>query len=141
MAPHEALDIAYEQGLDLVEVAPEAKPPVCRIMDFGKYKYQQSKRAKEQRKGQKPTSIKEIKFRPKTEEHDYQFKLRHIIRFIEGGYKVKVTVRFRGREMTHQDLGEGIIKRVTTDLTEVAVVEQPLKMEGRNMVVLLTPKT
>jgi len=140
MHPREALEIAYERGLDLVEVAPEAKPTVCRIMDYGKYKYQLSKRAKEQRKGAKPTSIKEIKLRPKTEEHDYQFKLKHITRFINSGYKVKVTVRFRGREMSHKDLGRGIIERITKDLADIAVVEQPMKMEGRNMTLLLSTK-
>jgi translation initiation factor IF-3 len=140
MHPAEALEMAYERGLDLVEVAPEGKPSVCRIMDYGKYKYELSKRAKEQRKGQKPTTIKEIKFRPKTEEHDYQFKLRYITRFLEEEYKVKITVRFRGREMSHQELGRDILKRIISDLEELAVIEQPMKLEGRNIVMLIASK-
>jgi translation initiation factor IF-3 len=136
----EGLEMAREQGYDLVEVAPKASPPVCRIMDYGKYKYEQSKRAKEARKHQHTITVKEMKFRPKTEDHDYQFKLKHIKKFLAEGNKVKVTVRFRGREMAHTELGRKMLERLTQDTEEMASVEQQPKLEGRNMVLVLGPK-
>jgi len=136
----EGLKMAQEQGYDLVEVAPTASPPVCRIMDYGKYKYEQSKRAKEAKKHQHVIVVKEMKFRPKTEEHDYQFKLKHITKFLADGNKVKMTVRFRGREMVHTDLGRRILERLIEDTQDVAAVEQHPKMEGRNMTLVIAPK-
>jgi translation initiation factor IF-3 len=141
MAIEDALRLAEERDLDLVEVAPEAKPPVCRIMDFGKYKYQQSKRLQQAKKKQKVISIKEIKLRPKTEEHDYQFKTQHVRRFLQDGHKAKVTVMFRGREMAHVELGRRILDRVAADLEDVGTVEQTPKQEGRNMVMVLSPRS
>jgi len=136
----EGLAMAREQGFDLVEVAPKATPPVCRIMDYGKYKYEQSKRAKEARKHQHVILVKEMKFRPKTEDHDYQFKLKHIKKFLADGNKVKVTVRFRGREMAHTELGRTMLERLVHDTEESATVEQQPKLEGRNMILVLGPK-
>jgi translation initiation factor IF-3 len=136
----EGLAMAREQGFDLVEVAPKATPPVCRIMDYGKYKYEQSKRAKEAKKHQHIILVKEMKFRPKTEDHDYQFKLKHIKKFLADGNKVKVTVRFRGREMAHTDLGRKMLERLVHDTEEMASVEQQPKLEGRNMTLVLGPK-
>jgi translation initiation factor IF-3 len=136
----EALDIAREQGYDLVEVAPKASPPVCRIMDYGKYKYEQSKRAKEAKKHQHTILVKEMKFRPKTEDHDYQFKLKHIKKFLADGNKAKITVRFRGREMAHTELGRKILERLVHDTEDIASVEQQPKLEGRNMILVLGPK-
>jgi translation initiation factor IF-3 len=136
----EALRRAREEGYDLVEVAASASPPVCRIMDYGKYKYEQSKRAKEAKKHQHTTLVKEMKFRPKTEEHDYQFKLKHIKKFLEDGNKAKVTVRFRGREMAHTQLGRKILERLVQDTQDVASVELEPKMEGRNMILVIGPK-
>jgi translation initiation factor IF-3 len=141
MATEDALRHAEEQGLDLVEVAPDAKPPVCRIMDFGKYKYQQSKRVQQAKKKQKVVVVKEIKLRPKTEEHDYQFKTQHVRRFLQDGHKAKVTIMFRGREMAHVELGRRILDRIATDMEDVAVVEQLPKQEGRNMVMVLGPRS
>ena len=129
-----------EQGFDLVEVAPNEKPPVCRIMDYGKYKYQQSKRLQQAKKKQKVISVKEIKLRPKTEEHDYQFKSQHVRRFLQDGHKAKVTVVFRGREMAHQELGMKILERIQQDTVEVAIVEQHAKREGRQLLMVLSPK-
>ena len=136
----EALRQAEEADVDLVEIAPNAKPPVCKIMDFGKYRYEQAKKRDEARKKQKQVQIKEIKFRPGTDEGDYQIKMRNIRRFLADGDKVKVTLRFRGREMAHQHLGAQLLQRVETDLTDEAQVEQRPKMEGRQMVMMIAPK-
>ncbi len=140
LSVEEALDMAREQGYDLVEVAPKASPPVCRIMDYGKYKYEQSKRAKEAKKHQHTIHVKEMKFRPKTEDHDYQFKLKHVRKFLSEGNKAKMTVRFRGREMAHIDRGRKILEKLVEDTQDIAAVELPPKMEGRNMVLVLGPK-
>jgi translation initiation factor IF-3 len=136
----EGLKVAREQGFDLVEVAPNASPPVCRVMDYGKYKYEQSKRAKEAKKHQHVIVVKEMKFRPKTEEHDYQFKLKHIRKFLADGNKTKITVRFRGREMVHTDLGRRVLERLVEDTRDAATVEQQPKLEGRNMILVIAPK-
>ena len=136
----EALRIAQERELDLVEVAPEAVPPVCRIMDFGKFKYQQSRRAKDARKKQTIIQVKEVKMGPKTDDHDFQFKARHVRRFLEDGNKAKVTIRFRGREMAHTELGRKLLDRMSQDLSDIATVESFPKLEGRNLVMVLTPK-
>ncbi len=136
----QALAAAEDAELDLVEIAPTAQPPVCRIMDFGKFKYQESKRQHEAKLKQKQVQVKEVKFRPGTDEGDYQVKLRNLQRFLGEGDKAKVTLRFRGREMTHQELGLALLKRVEADLTEAALVEQFPKLEGRQMVMVLTPK-
>ncbi len=141
MPTDEALRLAAERSLDLVEVAPDAKPPVCRVMDYGKYKYQQSKRLQQAKKKQKIISVKEIKLRPKTEEHDYQFKTQHIRRFLQDGHKAKVTVMFRGREMAHVELGRRMLDRIAADMEDLAVVEQIPKQEGRNMTMVLGPRT
>ncbi|MEM9531774.1 MAG: translation initiation factor IF-3 [Pseudomonadota bacterium] len=130
---------AKELGLDLVEVVPNAEPPVCRIMDYGKYKFEMSKKAQAAKKKQKQTQVKEVKFRPGTEEADYQVKMRNLRRFIDQGDKVKVSLRFRGREMAHQELGTKLLKRVEEDLGEEVVVEQRPAMEGRVMVMMLSP--
>jgi len=140
MSPEEALNIAEDRELDLVEVAPNANPPVCKIMDYGKYRYEQSKRAKTAKKHQKSVKVKEIRMRPKIAEHDYQFNKRHIERFIQNGDKVKVMVTFWGREITHIDIGREILQRMISDLSEITEVEQLPKMEGRSMVVILIPK-
>ena len=140
MASHEALEKAQEAGLDLVEVSPNAKPPVCRIMDFGKYRFENSKKQQASKKKQKRTQIKEIKFRPRTEEGDYQVKLRKLRSFLENGDKTKVTMRYRGREFAHQELGMQLLKRVEADLEDIANVEQMPNMEGRQMVMMLGPK-
>ncbi len=134
------MDAAIKAGVDLVEISPTAEPPVCRIMDFGKFLYEKSKSVKEQKKKQKQVQIKEIKFRPGTDEGDYQVKLRNLIRFLEEGDKAKVTLRFRGREMAHQDLGMNVLERVKNDLEELAVVESFPKVEGRQAVMMLAPK-
>lgn len=136
----EALDRAREQNLDLVEVAPTSKPPVCRIMDFGKYKYELAKRDKQAKKKQHSFQLKEMRFRPKIDEHDYQFKTRHVREFLESGSKVKVLLLFRGREMAHQEFGAKIMERVVQDLTDIAVVDTPAKMEGNSMNMVLSPK-
>ena len=136
----EALRIAQERELDLVEVAPEAVPPVCRIMDFGKFKYQQSRRAKDARKKQTIIQVKEVKMGPKTDEHDFQFKARHVRRFLEDGNKAKVTIRFRGREMAHTELGRKLLDRMSQDMADLATIESFPKLEGRNLVMILTPK-
>ena len=135
-----ALSQAEELGLDLVEVSPNSDPPVCRIMDYGQYKYQQSKRAHEAKKNQKIIHLKEIKLRPKTEDHDFQFKLKHALQFMEAGDKVKVSVFFRGREMIHQDLGHKLLTKFTELAAEIAAVEVPPKMEGRSLSMVLTPR-
>lgn len=136
----EALQLAMDAGLDLVEIVPNADPPVCRIMDYGKYRFEQTKKQHTAKKKQKQVQIKEIKFRPATEENDYQVKLRSLIRFLEEGDKTKITLRFRGREMAHQDLGRGLLDRVEADLAEYGVVEQRPKMEGRQIVMMIAPK-
>jgi len=136
----QALQTAYSQNLDLVEVAPEARPPVCRIMDYGKYRYEQSKKAREARKKQTIIELKEIKLRPKTEEHDFQFKARHAERFLKEGNKAKVTMMFRGREMIRMDRGKALLNRFVEALKDVGVVEQAPKIEGRNMTLILAPK-
>ena len=135
----QAKRIAEEADLDLVEVSPNAKPPVCRIMDYGKYRFEQSKRQQEARKKQKQIQIKEVKFRPGTDEGDYQVKLRNLIRFLSDGDKTKVTLRFRGREMVHQDLGLKLLQRVEANLQEYGTVEQRPKLEGRQMVMVIAP--
>ncbi len=140
MTSAEALAQAKEAGLDLVEVSPNAEPPVCRIMDFGKFKFENSKKKQGAKKKQKRTQVKEIKFRPRTEVGDYNVKLNKLRKFLENGDKTKVTMRFRGREFVHQELGMELLKRVVADLEEVANVEQMPGMEGRQMVMLLGPK-
>ncbi len=135
-----ALAAAETAGLDLVEIAPNADPPVCRIMDYGKFKYQESKRLHEARKKQKQVQIKEIKFRPGTDEGDYQVKLRNLIRFLEEGDKAKITLRFRGREMAHQELGLQLLNRVEGDLKDYGAVEQRPRLEGRQMVMVIAPR-
>ena len=132
--------MAEQAALDLVEISPNAEPPVCRIMNYGKFLYEKSKTAKEQKKKQKVVQVKEIKFRPGTDEGDYQVKLRSLIRFLEDGDKAKITVRFRGREMAHQELGMRVLERVRDDLLEMAVVEAMPKLEGRQMVMVLSPR-
>ncbi|GAA8964730.1 translation initiation factor IF-3 [Helicobacter pylori] len=136
----EALSMAAEKDVDLVEISPTAKPPVCKLMDFGKYKYEQSKKRDEAKKKQKQVQIKEIKFRPGTDEGDYNIKMRNVKRFLEDGDKVKITLRFRGREMAHQEFGAQLLERVKADLEELAAVESFPKMEGRQMVMMVAPK-
>lgn len=140
MSSADALVKAQQAGLDLVEVSPNATPPVCRIMDFGKYRFENSKKQQASKKKQKRTQIKEIKFRPRTEEGDYQVKLRKLRTFLENGDKTKVTMRYRGREFAHQELGMQLLKRVEADLEDIANVEQMPNMEGRQMVMMLGPK-
>ena len=135
----EALRIADDQGLDLVEIAPDADPPVCKIMDFGKYKYELSMKEKAARKHQSRVDIKEMKFRPKVDKHDYETKKRHILRFLDGGAKVKVTIMFRGREMAHPELGLNILEKLAGELAELATIETQPKLEGRNMHMLIAP--
>ena len=135
----EAQRIADEQGLDLVEIAPNAEPPVCRIMDYGKFKYDQAIKAKQARKNQTKIEIKEMKFRPKIDVGDYTTKKKHVLRFLEGGAKVKITIMFRGREMAHPEQGLSILERLADDLKDVAVIENAPKMEGRNMHMLIAP--
>jgi translation initiation factor IF-3 len=136
----EALAIAEQRGLDLVEVAPDAQPPVCRIMDYGKYKYQQNKRAAEAKKKQVRVEIKEVKLRPKTEEHDFLFKVKNARRFLEEGNKVKVTVMFRGREVTHPEFGRRLIERIVTEVADIGQPESMPGMTGRFMTMVLAPK-
>jgi translation initiation factor IF-3 len=135
-----AMKMAEEAEVDLVEIAPTAKPPVCRLMDYGKYKYQESKKRHEAKLKQKQIQVKEVKFRPGTDEGDYQIKLRNLIRFLEEGDKAKITLRFRGREMAHQEFGVKLLERVRTDLDQVGVVEQFPKLEGRQMIMVIAPK-
>ncbi|MBK5956931.1 translation initiation factor IF-3 [Rhodoplanes elegans] len=136
----EALRLAQEAGLDLVEIAPNATPPVCKLLDYGKFKYQEQKKAAEARKRQKIVEVKEVKFRPMIDDHDYDVKMRAMHRFFEEGDKVKVTLRFRGREMAHQELGFQLLNRVKDDTSKLAKVEQDAKMEGRQMVMVLAPR-
>jgi len=140
MSRAEALALATEAALDLVEVSPTAEPPVVRVMDFGKYLFEQNKKAHSAKRKQKQIQVKEVKFRPGTEEGDYQVKLRNLIRFLTEGDKAKVTLRFRGREMAHQDIGRKLLARVSTDLATHAVIEQNPLMEGRQMVMVFSPK-
>ncbi len=140
MATPDALEMAEESGFDLVEIAPNAEPPVCRIMDYGKFRFEEAKKAQAAKKKQKVTHVKEVKFRPGTEEADYQVKMRNVRRFIGEGDKVKITLRFRGREMAHQELGAAMLERIRDSLAEEVVVEQFPKMEGRQMVMLISPK-
>lgn len=140
MPTREALRIAEEADLDLVEIVPTAEPPVCRVMDYGKFKFEHSKKAQAAKKNQKQVQIKEVKFRPGTDEGDYQVKLRNLNRFLEHGDKCKVTIRFRGREMAHQELGARLLDRIEADLGELATVEQRPKMEGRQMIMVISPK-
>ena len=140
MPIEQALELAGQESMDLVEIAPNAEPPVCRIMDYGKYRFEQAKKGQAAKKKQKITHVKEIKFRPGTEEADYQVKMRNVRRFLDAGDKVKITLRFRGREMAHQELGAEMLKRVRDDLAEAAVVEQMPKMEGRQMTMMINGK-
>lgn len=140
MSTREALENATEAGLDLVEVSPTTSPPVCRIMDYGKYVFEQNKKQQVAKRKQKQIQVKEVKFRPGTDEGDYQVKLRNLVRFLEDGDKAKVTLRFRGREMMHQDLGRNLLERVEKDLEELSVVEQHPKLEGRQMIMVLSPR-
>ena len=139
VTPARAMDLAADAELDLVEISPNADPPVCKIMDFGKYKYETQKRESEARKKQKIIEVKEVKFRPNTDTHDYEVKMRNVFRFLENGDKVKVTLRFRGREMAHQELGRDLLERVAADTEEVGKVENMPKMEGRQMIMMIGP--
>lgn len=136
----EALDAAYQVGLDLVEISPQADPPVCKVLDYGKYKYEQQKKAAEARKKQKVIEVKELKFRPNIEQHDYDVKLRNARRFLEEGNKVKMTLRYRGREMAHQEIGLELLNRVKEELADMSKVELYPKMEGRQAIMVLAPE-
>jgi translation initiation factor IF-3 len=140
MEIQQALEMAQADGLDLVEIAPNGEPPVCRIMDFGKFRFEQAKKAQVSKKKQKNVQVKEVKFRPGTEEADYQVKMRNVHRFLDEGNKVKLTLRFRGREMAHKELGAAMLKKVETELAEEIIVEQYPRMEGRQMVMMIAPK-
>ncbi len=139
VTPAKGMQLAEDAGLDLVEISPNANPPVCKIMDYGKFKYEQQKRESEARKKQKIIEIKEVKFRPNTDTHDYEVKMRNVFRFLENGDKVKVTLRFRGREMAHLELGRKLLERVAEDVEELGKVEAIPKMEGRQMVMMINP--
>ena len=140
MAPQQALEIARQKGLDLVEIAPQAQPPVCRIINFGKWQYEQKKKQKEAKAKQTFITVKEIKFRPGTDEHDYLFKKNNAIRILQEGDKVKATVHFRGREITHKELGHSLLQRLEQDLAEAGTVEVRPKLEGMNMFIIVSPK-
>ena len=139
MSVRQALTLAEEAGVDLVEIAPMAQPPVCRLMDFGKFKYQEAKRAHEAKVKQKQIQVKEVKFRPGTDDNDYAIKLRNLTKFLQEGDKAKITLRFRGPEMAHQEFGIRMLERIKSDLEELAVVEQFPKMEGRQLVMVMAP--
>ncbi len=139
MPPDEAMRKAIEQGLDLVEISPDARPPVCKIMDYGKFKYAQKKKEAEARKHQVNTTMKEVKFRPKIEQHDYQTKVSRLKDFLGEGHKAKITMMFRGREITHQEIARRIMQRIADDLKETGVVESFPKLEGRNMIMVVAP--
>ncbi len=139
MTPARAMELAEQVELDLVEISPNASPPVCKIMDFGKFKYEQQKRESEARKNQKIIEVKEVKFRPNTDHHDYDVKMRNVEKFLAKGDKVKVTLRFRGREMAHQNLGRELLERVAEDTKEMGKVESMPKMEGRQMIMMIGP--
>ncbi len=141
LSSRDALARAEELGLDLVEIAPNADPPVCKLMDYGKFRYQQQKRAHEAKKKQTVIQVKEVKVRPKIDDHDYQFKLKHVIRFLEGGDKAKVSVIFRGREIVHRELGRKLLDRFIEETKDVGDVESMPKMEGRSMTMILVAKT
>ena len=138
--PRDAVRAAEEIGLDLVEISPNANPPVCKIMDFGKFKYEQQKKAAEARKKQKVIEVKEVKFRPNIDDHDYDVKMKNVTRFLEEGDKVKVTLRFRGREMAHAELGRSLLQRVASDVETLGKVEAMPKLEGRQMVMVVAPR-
>lgn len=140
MSGRDAYKLAQEAHMDLVEIAPTAKPPVCRIMDYGKFRYEQQKREKEARKKQKTFDIKEVKLRPGIEEHDFNVKYKNAVRFLEDGDKVKVTIMFRGRELSHPELGEVLLKKMAEQLKDIAVVERVPKLEGKNMIMIVAPK-
>ena len=139
VTPERGLELAFDAGLDLVEISPNAEPPVVKIMDFGKYKYETQKRESEARKKQKIIEVKEVKFRPNTDKHDYDVKMRNVFKFLENGDKVKVTLRFRGREMAHQNLGRELLEHVAADVEDTGKVENMPKMEGRQMVMMIGP--
>ncbi|WP_424934291.1 translation initiation factor IF-3 [Amaricoccus macauensis] len=139
ISPDKAMMLAADAGLDLVEISPNANPPVAKIMDFGKFKYEQQKKESEARKKQKTIEVKEIKFRPNTDTHDYDVKMRSVMKFLEGGDKVKVTLRFRGREMAHAELGRRLLERVAGDIEEIGKIESMPRLEGRQMVMLINP--
>lgn len=136
MSPHEALQVARQRGLDLIEIVPNAAPPVCKIMDLGKYKYEQTKKDKLQRKHQHVTQLKELRFHPNTDVHDFEFKVRHARRFLEEGHKVKATVVFKGREITYKERGADLLRRLTEMLSDIAKIDQELKLEGRSMAMI-----
>lgn len=140
MAPRDAMRLAAEQHLDLVEIAPTAKPPVCRIMDFGRFKYEQQKRERETRKRQRIISVKEVKLRPNIEDHDFDVKLKNALRFLDDGDKVKITIMFRGRELSHPELGRVLLNRMAECIREIAIVEREPKLEGKNMIMIVSPK-
>ncbi|NLH44795.1 MAG: translation initiation factor IF-3 [Acholeplasmataceae bacterium] len=140
MSGRDALNLALERHMDLVEIAPNAKPPVCRIMDYGKYRYEQQKREKEARKKQKTFDIKEVKLRPGIEDHDFDVKFKNAVRFLEDGDKVKVTIMFRGRELSHPELGEILLTKMAKQLEDLAVIERAAKLEGKNMIMIVSPK-
>lgn len=140
MLTRDALRLAVEQQLDLVEVAPMGKPPVCRIMDFGRYRYEQQKRDKEAKKKQKVVTVKEVKLRPNIEQHDFDVKLKNALRFIEDGDKVKVTIMFRGRELSHPELGRVVLLKMAAELKDLVTVERDPRLEGKNMIMILSPK-
>ncbi|MBL6429445.1 MULTISPECIES: translation initiation factor IF-3 [Maritimibacter] len=141
VSPQRGMELAEQAGLDLVEISPNATPPVCKIMDFGKFKYETQKREAEARKKQKTIEVKEVKFRPNTDVHDYDVKMKNVVKFLEKGDKVKVTLRFRGREMAHQNLGRDLLERVAEDVKEIGKVENMPKMEGRQMIMMIGPLT
>ena len=140
MSGRDALNLALERHMDLVEIAPNAKPPVCRIMDYGKYRYEQQKRDKEARKKQKSFDIKEVKLRPGIEDHDFDVKFKNAVRFLEDGDKVKVTIMFRGRELSHPELGEVLLIKMAKQLEDLAIIERAAKLEGKNMIMIVSPK-
>ncbi len=141
VSPQRGMELAEQAGLDLVEISPNATPPACKIMDFGKFKYETQKREAEARKKQKTIEVKEVKFRPNTDVHDYDVKMKNVVKFLEKGDKVKVTLRFRGREMAHQNLGRDLLERVAEDVKEIGKVENMPKMEGRQMIMMIGPLT
>ncbi len=140
MQTRDALELAQNQGLDLVEISPSARPPVCKILDYGRYKYELQKKEKASRKKQHSVSLKEMRYRPKIDEHDYQFKTNHVTEFLKAGHKVKLFVQFRGREMAYQEFGKRILKRLAEELAEIATVENEPKLEGRLMSMVVSPK-
>lgn len=140
MQTRDALELAYSRGLDLVEISPTARPPVCKILEFGRYKYELQKKSRVSKKKQHAITMKEMQYRPKIEDHDYQFKTRHVIEFLSAGHKVKVMVQFRGREMAHKEYGEQLMQQLIADLSEHAVVEMPAKMEGNTLTMVVSPK-